>query len=139
MFRPTLLFVLPLLAAAALTTACGSSTNITGPTTPPVQINEAFTGTLTVNGARTFPFGVQQTGAITATLTTLAPDSTVTVGLSLGTWNGIACQVIIAKDDAVLNSAVTGNATGTGNFCVRVFDAGKLPSPTDFTVTVAHY
>ena len=139
MCRPTLLFVLPLLAAAALTSACGSSTNTTAPTTPPVQVNETFAGTLTVNGAQTFPFGVQQTGTITATLSALNPDSTVTVGLAIGTWNGTACQLVITNDKAALNTVVTGSATGTGNFCARVFDVGKLAAPTDFTVTVAHY
>ena len=139
MCRPTLRFLLPLLAAAALTSACGSSNTSTAPTTAPVQINETFAGTLTVNGAQTFPFGVQQTGTITATLSALAPDATATIGLALGTWNGTSCQVIITNDTAALNSVVTGSATGTGNFCARVFDAGKLAARTDFTVTVSHY
>ena len=90
-------------------------------------------------GGVTFPFSVQQTGTITATLTALSPDSSVTVGLLMGTWNGTSCAVSIVNDAATVNATVTGNATGTGNFCVRVYDVGKLSAPTDFNVSIVHY
>lgn len=142
MMRPKTLLLVPLLCAALLASACNSNNpflaqpTATGPAT---QITDNFPGTLTVNGGVTFPFSVQQTGTITATLTALSPDSSVTVGLLMGTWNGTSCAVSIVNDAATVNATVTGNATGTGNFCVRVYDVGKLSAPTDFNVSIVHY
>ncbi len=126
------------LLAAALAVACNNN-NTTSPTAPtPVSVTESFSGTLTVNGATTFPFTVQQTGAVSATLNTLSTDGAV-VGLSLGTWNGAACQIIIANDNAAQGITVNGTAASTGNFCTRVYDVGKIAAPVDFTITVTHY
>ena len=80
----------------AVLTASGCSnssqnTSVIAPT--PVSITEEFTGTLNVNGAAAFPFQAGSAGLITSTLTTLGPDSTLSIGLSLGTWNGTACAV----------------------------------------------
>jgi len=136
MLRSTSAFVIILFAA--LVTGCGSdSSGTTGPT--PVSITESFTGTINTNGAATFPFPVQQTGSVTATLTAITPDGT-TVGVSLGTWNGSVCQVILANDATTAGTTVTGTAAGTGNFCTRVYDAaGTLTGPTDFVITVVHF
>jgi hypothetical protein len=110
-------------------------------TTPtPVAVTEPFSETLTPNGARTHPFKVQQAGTVSATITALAPDDTVTVGLSLGTWNGAACSAILANDQARLNTSLVGTAQQTGDFCVRLYDAtGTLAAATDYTVEVTHY
>jgi hypothetical protein len=125
---------------AVLGTACGSSSTPTTPTdSDAVSVTESFTDTLTVNGAKTQPFTASRAGTVTATITALSPDATVTVGLSLGTWNGSACQIIIANDAAVLNTVVTGTAQATGNFCVRVYDVGKLTAATDYTLAVTHF
>lgn len=139
MQRSTFLSLAAAVGLAALTAACGSSSTPTTPTPTPVSINEGFTGTLTVNGGVTYPFVVQQTGTITATLNGLAPDASATIGLAIGTWNGASCAQVIPNDAAVLNTTVTGNANGTGNFCVRVYDVGKLTAPEDFSVAVVHY
>jgi hypothetical protein len=102
-------------------------------------VTEVFTGTVTINGANTVPFQVQQTGSVTATLTTLS-DTTAVVGLSLGTYNAVgACQIIITNDAAMQGAVVTGTATSTGSFCARVFDAGKLTAPVDYQVSVTHF
>src|SRR5688572_9612606 len=66
--------------------ACGSDDPVTTPTPTPTAITETFEGTLTVNGAATYPFVVVQAGLASAVLTTILPD-TATVGVSLGTWN----------------------------------------------------
>ena len=140
MFRSISLLV-TVLAVAMVASACNNSSTTSAPTTTPTTITETWTGTLVVNGSVTYPFTVQQTGTITATIASLAPDSTVTVGLLLGTWNGTSCAASssIVTDAAVLNTTVTGNATGTGNFCARIYDTGHLAAPTDFVVTVSHY
>lgn len=136
-----------LFTTLALTTAgCGSDTP-TGPTDPgdtPVEITESFPasgpGTLTPNGGITHIFGVQRAGRITATLTTLAPDSSVRLGLNLGSWNGVACTQHITKDDATQGTTIIGEATATGNYCIRIFDsAGTLTGPVEYQTTVTHF
>jgi hypothetical protein len=140
MFRPISLTSL-VLAASVAASACGDDTPTT-PTDPttPVAITEEFPGTLNPNGGRTHEFSVERAGPVTARLTVLAPDDTVTIGLSIGTWNGSACQIVIAKDAATLTSGtVVGSATGTGQFCVRLYDVGALTASTEYTVAVEHY
>jgi hypothetical protein len=129
-----------LLLLAPLAAACGDDTPTT-PTTPtsPTAITEQFSESLNPNGGRTHPFIVQQAGTVSVRLSALSPDDTVTVGLSLGTWNGQVCQIILANDAAVLNVAVTGTAQQTGQFCVRVYDVGKLTASTDYTVDITHF
>jgi hypothetical protein len=127
-------------SAAFAAAACGSD-NIFNPTpgTPPTSITESFTATVTVNGANTQPFTVSTIGTVTAKLSALSPDDTVTVGLSLGTWNGAVCALTITNDAAVLNTTVTGTAQTVGQFCARVYDVGKLTTATDFTIDITHF
>ena len=137
--------VIPLVAALAAA-ACGDDNTPTTPTPPtPTQVTETFSETLNVNGGRTHVFQNSQTGAVSATLSAVAPDGTI-LGLAIGTWNGTvqnppadgACQLIIAKDNAAQGNSVVGNAS-IGGFCARVFDVGRLTGPVDYTITVTHY
>lgn len=128
------------LAAALLAAACDAEDPFEIPTspTPPTIYTETFSGTISRNGAQTHPFNTQASGRVTVTLTALAPDNTVQVGLALGTWNGSACQLVITKDDAVESDVVTGDVSTLGSLCVRVYDAGALTGPTDYEVEVVH-
>jgi len=107
-------------------------------TTPAPTTTDTFQGTLNPNGARTFSFSTQAAGAITATLTSVTPDSTTTVGMALGTWNGTACQVILANDSAVQGTVLIGASTAAGSLCVRIYDVGNLTANEDFAVAVVH-
>ena len=144
MLRPTVLA--PLLLAATLgttltTVGCSDDT----PTTPtdtaaPTSITEMFSDSLNVNGGRTHPFTAQRAGDVIARLTSIAPDEAATIGLSIGTWNGSSCQIIIANDNVTVTAGtVIGSATGTGSFCVRIYDVGKLTGTVDYTVSVQHF
>ncbi len=125
-----------LLLAAAAASACGGA-QLTPPTTPtPVPTAEVFADTLGPNSARVHPFTALAGGTITATLTTLSPDNVV--GIDLGTWNGIACQIVIANSTAVVTSTLTGTASAIGNFCVRIYDVGKFTEATRYELTVVH-
>jgi hypothetical protein len=118
---------------------CGDDDPVTLPT-PPTQatVTETFTGTLNLNGGITHNFLAGSFGTVTSTLTVVAPDTAV-IGMSLGTWNGISCQIIIASDKAALNTTVTGSVTTAGNLCVRLYDAGAtLTEPTSYEVKVVH-
>jgi hypothetical protein len=103
-----------------------------------VPVTETFAGTLTPNDAETFPFA-SQSGIVTATLLNLAPDSTIMLGLSLGTWNGLTCAIVLANDKATQGVAITGTVNSIGNLCVRVYDVGALVEPLTYEVRVVHY
>jgi hypothetical protein len=118
--------------------ACADDTPGPTPTPPPPPtVTDTFTGTLNMNGAFTFPFQVLAAGSMTATLTTVS-DTAIAVSLSLGTWNGVTCEVKLANDQAQQGAIVTGVASAFGNFCTRISDVGKVVSPIDFTITVVH-
>ena len=133
------LMLAAVLVAAAVATGCGDEDPITAPPESPIPVTETFSGTVTVNGAFTHPFAVAKAGSVQAQLTALSPDDTVTVGLALGTWNGIACQVVITSDSAKLSTSLLGTATAPGSLCVRVFDVGGLTAPTNYDVKVDHF
>ena len=120
--------------------ACGGDAPVPTSPTPggPTSVTETFAGELNRNGARTHTFLAQASGTITATLDTLEPDTTAAIGLSLGTWNGSACQIVIANDNAAKNAVVVGAASTAGNLCVRVYDVGKVNDLTSYALTVVH-
>ncbi len=125
-----------------LLTGCGNDTlaDLVAASTVAVTVTDTFTGTIGRNGATSHPFPVVSTGGgdVTASLKSVAPDSGAVVGLSLGTWNGTACQAVISNDRATVASAILGRATTTGTLCVRVFDVGTLNEPQDYEVQVVH-
>ena len=108
------------------------------PTTPGVSTTESFSGSISVNGAVTYQFTSSSRGTVTATLTTVGPDATLVIGVSLGTWNGTSCQVLLANDAAAQGATVLGTVSGVGNLCLRVYDVGKLTGPATYTVDVTH-
>jgi len=129
----------PALLLAALAAGCSDDNQSTVTPTPPVQVSETFAGTVTLNGAFSHSFTVDRAGTVTAQITALTPDDSVTVGLALGTWNGTACQLIIANDAAKLSTVMLGTATGPGTLCVRVSDVGQLSAATAYELRVDHY
>ena len=132
-------FKLAAAMAVMLSAAACSKSTVTSPTTTtaPVNVTDTFTGTLTRNGATNFQFSVSSAGVVYATLSSVA-DASTQVGLSLGTWNGISCAIVLANDLAAQGTTVTGSVTGIGTLCARVYDVGKVVDPLDYQVTVVH-
>ena len=134
--------LLPTLAAVILAfavSACDDDDNNT-PTapTPPVTVTETFADSIGRNGARTHNFSNQASGAVTVTLTTLAPDSALVVGFSLGTWNGQNCQLVITNDAATQGTVITGGVSSFGSLCVRIYDVGNITDPISYEITAVH-
>ena len=130
-------FPLAALVAAVLFSSACSNTPTT-PTTPTATtVTDTFSGTLNRNGASSYAFSVSAAGFVYATLTSVA-DSTTVLGLSLGTWTGTSCTVVLSNDQAVQGTTVTGSVTGLGTLCARVYDVGKVASPLDYQITVVH-
>ena len=130
-------------SAIALTTlgisACdGDDTTPTTPTVPVSNTTETFAGSININGAATFTFPTSAAGTVNATLRTITPDSTIQVSLSLGTWNGVNCQVVLNNDRASQGGSITGSVSGAGTLCVRISDIGQITQQTGFEVVVVH-
>jgi hypothetical protein len=127
-------------ALAAGVTACDDP----GPTAPvpdvPVfaTITSTYSGTLARNGAITFPFAVAGSGTATATLNAVGPDNTVSVGLTMGIWNGAQCVSVIANDNAREFAQISGAAGAAGTLCLRIYDVGRLSDPITFTIAITH-
>ena len=133
------LWVPAVLLAALAASGCSDNSAPSGPTgPPPTAITETFDGTLTVNGAVTQPFVVGTAGTVVVRLAALEPADAV-IGVSIGTWNGVTCQIVIANDNATSGASATGNATSTGNYCVRVYDVGKLTRAAGYQITLIHF
>ena len=94
---------------------------------------------MTVNGGQTHQFFTSATGAVTATLTSLGEAPPERVGFSMGTMAGSTCTIVLANDQAVVTSVLTGTvSTLQGALCVRMYDVGRLTGPVDYTFTVSH-
>jgi len=130
--------LLPVMLVVLTGWACNNNSSSSTPTQPTQTVTETFSGNLNQNGAATYPFVAQASGTVTATLTSVGPDSTLVIGMSLGTWNGTACTIVIANDNATQGSALSGSLSSSGNFCVRVYDVGHIVDPASFTVAIVH-
>src|SRR5687768_2963683 len=101
---------------ALTSTACGDSLSTTTPTdTTTTTTTDTIPGKINPNGGATHTFATARSGSVTVTLSTLSPDNTVTVGLSLGTWNGESCQTVIARDTTKMGESIVGTASAAGN------------------------
>ena len=116
----------------------GDTTTTPTPTDPAPTVTETFAGTLTPNGAAVFTFTVAATGTVTATLRNVLPNNTVQVGVGLGVWNGVLCQILLSNDRAQQDTTVTAQVNAAGTLCARIYDVGQLTGPTTFEIVVIH-
>ena len=131
---------------AVATTACSDNTlsQLASASNPaPNPQTEIFTGTLSTNGAFQHIFTITTLGAVTVSITSLAPTSSQIVGLSLGVWTGSQCSTSpqtggAANDTATTGSSITLNATAAGNLCARLYDVGFVTTPVLYTMTITH-
>jgi len=119
------------------TAGCDRSPTV-DPTPLPDPITVVLNGALIQASAATHRVISRGSGQITATLTTVQPDPAIAVGLSLGTWNGNSCMVIIDKSSAVQGDLIIGTVTGIGELCVRIYDVGQMVEPITYDITVVH-
>ena len=141
-FLPRVLLTrsLAALVLAVTAVACDDAglTTPTDTTTDTPTITETFSGTLSRNGAVSFPFTVFAAGTATSTLVTVLPTSTRSLGLAMGTWTGTACQIVVSNDSAIPFSEVIGSVGGPGTLCLRVYDIGRIGTTATFTIKVVH-
>ena len=127
------------LAAALFVAGCDNDVeDAPGPIAPAPTTTENFEGTINVNGAATHTFLTVASGVVTVSLTEVTPDAAIAVGLVLGTWNGVVCQMSLAMDNAVQGNQLLGTVNGAGSLCVRIHDTGKLAAPLSYKLSVEH-
>jgi hypothetical protein len=124
------------LALAGAVSSCGGDT--TTPTTP-TSVIDSFNGTLAAQGSVQFPFTVTTPGVVSATLTTLNPQATITVGFGLGQPSAGVCNLISGafSESAKVGQPISGSI-GAGSYCVALYDIGNVVGSDDFTITIAH-
>ena len=123
--RPSLLRALLLVAPLALAVSgCGDSADpITIPT--PIEVTESYSGTVGQGGV-SYHVVNAKVGTVTLTMAAIGPDSSATVGMSLGVLNSIACTAVMENPTARVGSQLVGTATGVATLCVKLFDSGTL-------------
>jgi ABC-type molybdate transport system substrate-binding protein len=128
------------LAAAVSVAGCDNELDNTPDPGPAPTTTETFTGTSHVNGAAVHQVTISAAGSMTATLTEVAPDNTIGVGFALGVWNGTTstCQHVITNDNAAQGQILTGNVSGPGQVCARVYDTGRLTGALNYAISITH-
>ena len=130
-------------AAFVTSIACGSTP--TEPTAPPAPVYElktsTFTGKVATGGSAGFPFTVVNPGDISLSITELAPLSTLTMGLALGSWDAAAstCTQQLTTNTATVNAVFSANPSAPGEYCVGIFDVGNVQVSSDFALKVTYY
>jgi hypothetical protein len=123
--------LLVLLAAGAMAGGCSNPAGSTS------TVTETFSGTLSASGFDSHSFTVNNSGDVDATLTGLAPQSTITVGFGLGQPTSTGCSLISYTETARVGSVLQGAIT-PGSYCVSVYDIGNVQGLETYTVTIAH-
>ena len=130
--------------SALLALSVGCKTTTLSPTVPTAPVTGTFTGLLNPSGVNTVSFTAVTGGSVTATLTSVGPDATQTVGFSLGSFNTSTnvCTVSFDNSAALQGAVFNTTASTAGAFCVRIYDNGTVANAvaagtaTAFTYTI---
>ena len=127
----SILAAVALLAVAAA--GCKGTANTTL-TPSPANTTNTFSGSLTQGATNFHQFTVQTYGPVTVTLTAVGPLATMGLGAGIGIWDGSTCGASLSYTTAAKMGVAALNVDFTsGNYCLRVYDSGNIP--TDWTVT----
>jgi hypothetical protein len=126
--------VFALAAFAAANMACQAANTVTPDAN---RMTETFTGTLSSKGSGVHPVTVTSNGNLDLTLVSLAPDTTITVGLGVGQPTTQGCSLLSTNESARVATVVNGSVT-PGSYCVAVYDIGNVKDPLTYTLTVVH-
>ena len=113
------------------------------PNTPtPVAVTETFNGHADTEWrphARHSSFSTA--GQVSVKLSALAPDDTISIGLSLGTWNGAVCSAHLANDNAIAehHGDRQRRSRPAPSAPASTTSAGSLTASTDYTIDVTHF
>ena len=131
------LLLVALLASAVA--GCSNSNTVTGPTEP-VLTTDTFTGTLSPGGTNYHTL-IARTGDVVLTVTSIAPDPTVKIGVGFGVYSVLTCTPVMTNGSATVGTQLLGVTTATTSLCIAVYDPGTIPTGGTLTyqLTVSHY
>jgi hypothetical protein len=125
-------------AAMLLGTALGcGEKGFTTITPTPATKTDSFSGSFAQGGSSVHSFNVAAAGTVTITVTSVGPLSTMGLGVGVGNWDGTNCGA-----SAAVNTNARAGTTGlegtylAGNYCVRLYDSGNIPSGWTVTYSV---
>jgi hypothetical protein len=100
---------------------------------------DAFTSILPVQGFVSSTVMASRDGSISATLTSASPPN-VLVGMGLGIprQDGAGCHLNRAINTSTSAASPVSSEVEAGEYCVKVYDPGTLPSNVTFTLAAAH-
>ena len=124
-----------LVLAAILGVGACNDTAVT-PTTP-ATTDLFFLSQLMMRGVTSRTFTVVKAGEVKVLFTALLPDSTATVDVALGTFNGTTCTPTTTINTAAGSStAIITTTLAAGDYCLKVSDTGVLTKTNDFSITI---
>jgi hypothetical protein len=116
-----------------------------------VLATETFTGSVPLLGYSSKNFtvsyaqGVSSASVTVTALTTVAANTPVThtIGVAFGSlaFDGSCLQsaTYTAAAATIGQELIAADAFSAGPFCVKIYDAGTLTEPINYTVSVKHY
>jgi hypothetical protein len=123
-----------LAALALLAAGCGSSTTTSN---SPATITDTFSGTIVAGGFDSNVFTVNAGGTVTISLVTLAPQSTITMGIGVGTL-GTNCSLFSQNETFHAASTPFSGDLTAGVYCYVLYDVGNVVGADTYTLTVLH-
>ena len=131
------------LALTWLAVGCSSSPAAPSTTSALTSGPSFFTGTLAPQGSSFYSLTLTQAGTVSLTLASLTfgprnPAPATIVGLGFGTPVGTDCSLTTSLNTGAGLVAQINSASGTGTFCVDIFDVGHLDRPVDFVIRIVH-
>jgi hypothetical protein len=128
--------VLVLVLAAGCGGSSGTTTLPTALTTP--TTTETFSGTIAATAGAVHPFTVAQAGTVTLTLTSLSPQTTITMGLGIGQPSTTAACSLLSTNEASRVGTTISGTINPGSYCVAIYDLGNVQGSVDYVLTVVH-
>ena len=122
------------LLGALLLGGCAGTDNstVTGPTT-----TQTFTGAIPASGDAQYSVAVASNGEMDVTLSSLTPQTTITVGLGIGVPSAGSCSLITGVENAKVGTTLPAEVA-PGTYCVLLYDVGNVQGSDNFTLTVVH-
>jgi hypothetical protein len=128
--------------AAAFGAACGDSP--TAPTTPTqTPVTTILTGTLATSGSQDQTFALSASGTVAVTLASLTTaagdvvDTSVSLAIGTATASGCTPTSTVAASPAL--KAQLSPSLSSGNYCVRISDAGGVSEPLAFAIRIVTF
>ena len=126
------------LLLALLGAACGGSSS-SSTTSPSTATTETFSSVLQVAGVDYQNFTVTTAGAFTATLTSLDNTAhTVGFGVGIPSATGRGCYITTSITTTGGPDAQISASVDPGNYCVTIYDEGRLTTHVSFSISIAH-